>query len=156
MKTFIYILIDPRNNQVRYVGQTINIEKRLKSHLRTNKTFNVRKEEWILSLINDGLKPEIFIIDTLENDIDFWEIHYISLYAYYGFDLLNITIGGNDIIHRDRRLKHRDKILKDKPKPIKVIKSTKELKYDKLHLDRQNELSLLNNFKSSIDDILSL
>lgn len=91
--TFIYILIDPRNNQIRYVGKANNPKKRLEGHLGDKrKTY---KTNWIKNLKSKELRPVIEIIDEVALDEwQFWEQHYISLYKSWGFKLTNATIGG--------------------------------------------------------------
>lgn len=37
MKTFIYTLEDPRTKEIRYIGKSDNIEKRIKSHITRSK-----------------------------------------------------------------------------------------------------------------------
>jgi len=91
--TFIYALVDPRNGDIRYIGKANNARLRFNSHMfdlaRTKKT------NWIKSLIKIGLKPELLIIDeVLISEWVFWEMHYISLFRFYGFKLTNATDGG--------------------------------------------------------------
>ncbi len=93
MKTFIYILIDPITNLVRYVGKSDNPKKRLAVHsCRTEKNY---KHSWIVSLKNKHLKPIIEIIDEVPiEEWRFWEKHYISLFKSWGYNLTNLTEGG--------------------------------------------------------------
>lgn len=99
MKHYIYILIDPETNKIRYVGQTTkNINKRLTSHLskvRISPNKTTHKNTWIKSLLNKNLKPIIEIIDTVTTDN--WkekEKYYIQEYKKNN-DLLNISEGGD-------------------------------------------------------------
>lgn len=92
MKTFIYTLTDPRTNQIRYVGKSVNLRGRIDGHM-----YNKKKTHcscWIQSLMKLGEKPILDIIDCVENDWQFWEQHYISLFKTWGFDLTNHTNGG--------------------------------------------------------------
>lgn len=93
MKTFIYTLTDPRTNQVRYVGKSNKPNKRLSTHLsRTEKNY---KHSWLLNLANNGLKPILDIIDEIPlEDWKFWESYWISQFKTWGFDLTNLTNGG--------------------------------------------------------------
>lgn len=99
MKTItIYGLIDPNDGHVKYIGKTSNIKKRLSEHINTTLKKNklTKKEAWIKSLINKNLKPEIFEIDAINNkEWKFWEQHYICLFKSWGFDLKNLTDGGD-------------------------------------------------------------
>jgi hypothetical protein len=96
----IYHLLDPLTNKIRYVGKTKDLlDKRLQSHIKDAKSIknrnNLHKKYWILKLLKTGDCPIIELIDKVpEKEWVFWEQHYISLYKSWGFDLLNVTIGG--------------------------------------------------------------
>lgn len=90
----IYILIDPRNGLVRYIGKTIRPSERYSHHIRAINEHN-RKNNWIKSLLSVGCKPIMQIIDTVSiSEWKFWECHYISLFKSWGFDLTNLSDGG--------------------------------------------------------------
>lgn len=95
---FIYLLIDPRFDTVRYVGKSNLPKRRYNQHVSGAKRSKIHKNHtsaWIHSLISNGLKPELFIIDEVnEVEWEFWEKHYISLYRSWGFDLTNHENGG--------------------------------------------------------------
>lgn len=98
--TQIYVLIDPRNNDIRYVGKTNNITKRLVKHVCESKiSTKSHKKAWINQLLKLGLKPIIEVVDVISTDEwEFWEQHYISLYKSWGFKLTNLTKGGGGVI----------------------------------------------------------
>lgn len=62
----IYILVDPRTNEDRYVGYTINIKRRLRQHLREAKHGKIRthKNNWLNNLLRVGLEPTFRIVET--------------------------------------------------------------------------------------------
>lgn len=63
---YIYALVDPRTNEVCYVGQTVLEPKaRLSNHL--SRPGNKMMFEWIADLEINGLRPTITI---LERDVD--------------------------------------------------------------------------------------
>ena len=94
--TYIYILIDPRTNQVRYVGKADDCDKRLDKHMYEGKNKNNHKANWIKGLIKENLKPILEMIDKVPyEEWQFWERHYISLYKSWGFKLTNNTMGGD-------------------------------------------------------------
>ena len=92
-KTYIYTLTDPRNNQVRYVGKSNNPTKRLYCHIgRTEKNH---KYCWLKSLANEGHQPLLDIIDEVPIDEwVFWERYWIAQFRAWGFNLTNLTDGG--------------------------------------------------------------
>lgn len=109
----IYALVCPFTSNIRYIGQTVGDPRaRLRKHISESINKNrTHKESWILSLNKKGTKPIIEVIDEVcFEDIDFWEKHYISLYKSWGFDILNLTDGGqlNKMFSKETR----DKIAK--------------------------------------------
>lgn len=61
---YIYILIDPRDNEVRYVGKTCNPTYRLSGHISEckKKYISHYRARWIRSLLKDDLIPIIKFI----------------------------------------------------------------------------------------------
>lgn len=91
---FIYELIDPITNETRYIGKAKNPTNRFSGHLN-DKSFTY-KTNWIKSLNKKGLKPILNTIDEVRRDeVNFWEIFYISLYKSWGCRLTNFTKGGD-------------------------------------------------------------
>lgn len=79
---YIYKLIDPRDNNVKYIGKTFNLKKRLSEHIseaKTRKGMKTKKENWILKLISLGLKPIINLIaEVPTTEYEYWETFYIK------------------------------------------------------------------------------
>ena len=94
MKTIkIYTLSDPITGQVRYVGKTkCSIIKRLNHHI--NKSRNnptTHRDNWIKSLLLIDLSP---IIEVVDEDIFDYESFWINQFILWGFNLTNMTSGG--------------------------------------------------------------
>lgn len=97
-EVYIYVLIDPRNGDFRYVGKTNNKNKhslpqRLNVHLHDTKINH--KVSWIKSLHALGLKPTIEVIEecSMADWIEaerFWIVQLRAL----GYNLTNLAIGG--------------------------------------------------------------
>lgn len=98
IKTKIYVLKDPRNDKIRYLGKTIkSLDKRLKEHC--NIKNNSRKDNWIKQLKNNNLKPIIELLDEVDNsEWIFWEQFWITILKILKCDLTNLTNGGNGAI----------------------------------------------------------
>lgn len=93
--TYIYILLDPKNGDVRYVGKSDNPNKRLKEHIKKCRNSVTYKNNWVLSLLNEGKTPLLEVIDDVPYDEwGFWETYYIDLYKSWGFKLTNTAPGG--------------------------------------------------------------
>jgi sarcosine oxidase delta subunit len=97
--TRIYILKDPENQQVRYVGKTVkSLKARLTDHLyeRKNK-FGLlnHKINWVKSIKNKGLEPIIEEVDSCPwDESQNLEMYWISQFRAWGFNLVNQTDGG--------------------------------------------------------------
>src|SRR3990167_7247658 len=95
----IYILREPKDNAIRYVGQTIQkIEYRYAHHIGNAKKSREHnhKSNWIKSLLRDGLLPKVELIKEYNNqeDCDTDEIFFINTFRQIGYKLTNSTIGG--------------------------------------------------------------
>ena len=92
-KCYIYSLVDPITDEVKYIGKTKNPKKRFNAHLSECKIhFWTKKNKWLLSLLNDNFKPKMIILEeTTEEKINELEIKYIKKYE----NLTNSTEGGD-------------------------------------------------------------
>ncbi len=109
----IYVLRDPRNNQIRYVGKTIQkINDRLTSHIRgAKRENNSHKNRWILQIIRDGYIPIIEKIeDVNENNWQEREKYWIVKYHEDGCKLVNETDGGEGLHGHKFSKDHRGKL----------------------------------------------
>lgn len=94
---FIYILIDPISNQIRYVGKTTDIKRRIKRHINERFLHNSYKDRWIRKLVDKNIYPEIEPIDEVPKDNwGYWEQFYISYFIFLGCSLTNGTSGGDE------------------------------------------------------------
>jgi len=110
-KYIVYGLVDPRNNELRYVGQSSKGLKRPKQHWSTF-SLNLKDHchNWINSLIKENLIPVIEVLDEFDGDennieaaknwLDTNEIFAISFYREQGCNLTNQTDGGGGSLGR--------------------------------------------------------
>jgi hypothetical protein len=97
----IYGLIDPRDNELRYVGYTSDEKKRYKSHLsKSSLKENTHKNNWIKSLLALDLKPIMEVICDYETaeELPQREIQWIANMRILGNDLTNATDGGDGVM----------------------------------------------------------
>lgn len=91
--TFIYLLRDPRTNDVRYVGKTLDPSLRLSRHIQAaRRGVRTHVACWILSLERAGLKPVLEIIETCGDEWAERERYWIG---HYGDSLTNHSLGGD-------------------------------------------------------------
>ena len=133
MKNYIYILVGD-DDEIRYVGKTMYPKQRLYSHIKESKGVrNNHKINWIKKLLSENKKPKMVLIDEVDEDWQYWEKYWIEQFKQWGFNLTNLTDGGDG----GQGYKHtdltKDKIRKSKlGKPlskehkIKISESVKE------------------------------
>lgn len=97
MLGYIYTLSCPFSGLVKYVGQTIDLQKRYNLHLFHSKKGRARthKEKWINKLLASGQKPVLEVV--WEGDVshlDKKETEFIALFKSFGAKLTNATLGG--------------------------------------------------------------
>jgi len=94
---YIYVLRDPRNNAIRYVGFTTKtLEERLSGHI-SDRRDGTHKANWLLQLYRMKLRPIIQPIFTWDDPNVNWgmiEKNWIRELRNLGWDLTNETDGG--------------------------------------------------------------
>lgn len=107
-KYFIYGLVDPRDGQLRYVGQTSTGMTRVKAHGMPSRytKYRTRCDIWIRTLHSLGLKYEAIVLEGVCDlgALDEAEVFWIAYLRFVGCNLLNHTDGGGGI----RGLRHTD------------------------------------------------
>lgn len=93
---YIYRLIDPRDDQTRYVGVTVQRpSSRLIAHLTKAKCRpRTLKDKWLNELRGVGLQPRLEVLEeTTDREV---EVYWINYYRMAGNDLLNVKTGGSN------------------------------------------------------------
>lgn len=66
-----YVLVDPRDNKIKYVGRTVDQDNRLRNHIYEAKKNNLNKRErWIVALLRRNLKPILKVIYSITCSLD--------------------------------------------------------------------------------------
>jgi predicted GIY-YIG superfamily endonuclease len=65
MVIFIYALIDPRTDEIRYIGKTVNPVSRFQAH--KNRRINTHCSAWVASLASYGCAPVLRTLEALPN-----------------------------------------------------------------------------------------
>ncbi len=127
---FIYGLVQKNTNELRYVGKTTDINRRLKRHINERFLHDSYKDRWIRKLIDNNDEIEIIIIDLVEQtEWQYWEKFYINYYKFIGCNLTNGTNGG------------------DQPPSTKGRKHTEESKLKMSNTKKGKPIPWLNNGK---------
>lgn len=97
MKNVIYALLDPTTKQIKYIGQALNALERLAEHMKPrSREAKSHKNNWLNSLVAQGLKPELIVLESFEDPykLNEAEIFWIAYYRSIGANLTNGTDGG--------------------------------------------------------------
>jgi hypothetical protein len=128
MKISIYKLIDPFTREVRYVGKTKKFPvQRLAGHI-SERTPSLKKE-WIKSIIEKGVTPEIVIIEEVDTPSKAAkrEKHWIKYHLDSGCKLLNVNVVGRRI-NDEHILKYGEKtVMLQFRVPTRIIPAFKRL-----------------------------
>lgn len=90
-----YITSDKDNNNPIYIGITSNsLLRRLSGHISDSKKGQSKIHNWIKNRISEGFEIKINLIDTVEDNVFFWENFYIDLMKSWGFSLKNMLYSG--------------------------------------------------------------
>ncbi len=92
---YIYALIDPTTNDVRYIGKADDVMSRFASHCHSIRTRNTPVYQWMRELQKAGLKPLVASLERV--DASEWEDAERRVIAEYrnAGTLLNVADGGN-------------------------------------------------------------
>ncbi len=86
----IYTLIDPHSGQVKYVGQSVDVEKRITQHVRDAMTTGAMSK-WLAELYAENQLPTVKIVESglTRNQAKTVEQQYIREYIRGGEKLFN-------------------------------------------------------------------
>lgn len=142
MNRLVYLYhISDINGNIRYVGITLNPQRRFGRHLRDRNTTHVSR--WITKEIEIGNKP-IFTVfqqvtEKTQNDA---EVYWITYFKSIGCNLTNITKGGSATDRPPTTEETRTKLRKPKP----LIHSQKLREYRKTDKAKaQLAIAVINN-----------
>lgn len=122
MIIYIYALRETGQQAVKYVGQTNNLDSRLKQHLHTAKRRGVNPRDiWIADVLSRNNSVEIELIEECDIDtVAERENYWIEHYRAKGHPLTNSLPSYDNM-----RLRRRAKIAREKPKAARVFDEDK-------------------------------
>lgn len=110
---YIYTLTDPITFDIRYVGITARLKERYRQHICTTFKHLTHTKAWIKGLKMKNLLPIMEVIEvTTEENCEWLEKYWISQFKCWGFNLTNLTIGGEGINGFKHSIEARLKITK--------------------------------------------
>ncbi len=140
-KVYIYGLYDPRDYQLRYIGKTEKLRKRLWHHLKDAKAGQkTYKANWMRQLLSEGLEPTIGILmETTEDNWPEDERTCIAEAVANGANLTNLTEGGEGIIGYGHSEETKRKISQSNKDQGKIPPSWKGRKQSPEHIRKRVE-----------------
>ena len=140
-KVYIYGLYDPFTGELRYIGKTNNLNRRLWFHVRNaEKGQRTYKASWIRSLLKYGERPIIDVIkETTEGNWQKDEQDCIAQSVEEGTRLTNLTKGGDGLIDYHHSEETKKKISEYNKKNGKLPPSWKGRKQSPEHIRKRVE-----------------
>jgi len=113
-KFFIYGLLDPRTNEVRYIGKSSTGMKRPNLHRKPSclAKDNTYKAHWIRALQREGLTYKIEVLEYVSSrdELNAAERYWIEEARSHSWRLTNLTDGGDGLSGAVFSKEHRAKI----------------------------------------------
>jgi hypothetical protein len=119
----VYALVDPRTQQVRYIGKSCSGMERPRQHaMPCFLRGKTHKENWVRAVLGAGLEPEIRVLEAVSGPEALSEAEraWITHGREAGWPLTNATSGGDGLPGLVRTAEHRRKVseaLKGRPLP---------------------------------------
>jgi predicted GIY-YIG superfamily endonuclease len=169
---YIYTLIDPTTNEIKYIGYTKNPKKRIWEHIRdAKKGIRTYKCEWIRSLLSKNSEPILEIMSEFDSHdkVLLEEIRLIKEFKESGSKLTNLTNGGdgqNGVkLRKDHPIimwnKGREKSEETRRKLSishkgKKLSSTHREKLSKVKLGKKRTEESINNQKMTMSEAIKV
>lgn len=136
MSTFIYALLDPGTDDIRYVGKSDDPPRRLTYHIQQAKHQHSHKAHWIMTLLRKNTRPDLRILAEVSDDN--WEqeeMRYIAEAIQAGHVLTNGDSGGRGGRRATTELRLR---LSNQRMGVRLSEETKQ-KISKAHIGMKHD-----------------
>jgi len=142
---YIYALVDPFTDQIRYIGKSIRPRERLVNHC--NDKSKTWRTNWIQSVLARGARPKLCILEELDEGTDWQQSEraWIARGREQGWPLTNCTDGGDGLLNppEEVREKMRRTWIGRKHRPeslIKIGQASKGRKHTQAHKEKMRIL----------------
>jgi hypothetical protein len=112
-KVFVYGLVDPRTEQVRYVGRSSSGIRRPRRHTAPSELRGKsHKKNWLRQLLAEGFQPRVVVIESLGSpeELSARERYWIRWFRDAGAPLTNTTAGGEGSLGAKPSIETRQKM----------------------------------------------
>lgn len=138
---YIYILKHPITKEIRYVGKTNDPVTRRYNHIKLINSTKTYSKSWIKSLLEQGLKPELEVIEECTTNWAEREQYWIKYYLSQEVKLTNHSLGGECGL---KSIEHINKREQQVLKAIELINTGIEIK------EAEKQCSLPNGYLSKV------
>jgi hypothetical protein len=131
--THIYGLVDPRTQEIRYIGKSIRPKERLMNHCNEPPS-NCHRSHWIQELKRLGIKPDMIFLESVSGEWPWQESEkwWIKHGRDNGWPLTNNTDGGDGVEglppETQAKIKAAWKGRKHRPETIAKLKAARALR----------------------------
>lgn len=70
---YVYILVDPRDSRIKYVGCTVNVQRRMYLHAHRYEHYHIAnlspKIQWAVELMNSGHDPILVVLEKVSGKV---------------------------------------------------------------------------------------
>lgn len=98
---YIYALIDPLTDEIRYVGKSNDYHQRLRHHIHNAPKLVNHRDAWINGLLKTGHRPETYVLEEVGANWQEAERFWIAYLKLIGCRLTNHADGGEGVEHNE-------------------------------------------------------
>lgn len=110
-KAAVYALVDPRTNQVGYIGVTVMPKERLSGHIHN--LDHTKKSRWIANILRMCFEPEMYILEWISpTKAGEAEKSWLEIARKQGWRLTNTGLGGSGYSSQRYALKKKQATMK--------------------------------------------
>ncbi|MGI4812133.1 MAG: hypothetical protein ACRYG5_09880 [Janthinobacterium lividum] len=142
---YIYALIDPETDLIRYIGKSVRPMDRLTNHM--NERSNCHRSHWLQALKSKGLRPDLAILERIGGAWPWQhsETYWIAYARRHGWPLTNNTEGGDGVTGLPAETRARMAAVwtgrKHKPESIAKMLATKATNPHRMSLESKANMS---------------